>query len=159
MLEWLSFLVACATFLPDSVRSEPLVPCFFVFGDSLVDSGNNNVIASMARANYAPYGIDFPYGPTGRFSNGLTTVDVIGEFTYLFTHRLPTTLPYITCLWMDTEHAINVGKDHIVCKIDLLLFTIQCLANFFFNLQHNYLGLRITSCRIRKQVGPTYFQG
>ncbi|XP_062179588.1 GDSL esterase/lipase At5g45670-like [Phragmites australis] len=55
----------------------PQVPCYFVFGDSLVDNGNNNVIASMARADYPPYGIDFAGGPSGRFSNGLTTIDVI----------------------------------------------------------------------------------
>ena len=59
------------------VRGEPQVPCYFVFGDSLVDNGNNNDIASLARANYPPYGIDFPGGATGRFSNGLTTVDAI----------------------------------------------------------------------------------
>ncbi|CAI8593105.1 unnamed protein product [Vicia faba] len=29
--------------------------------------------------NYAPYRIDFPGGPTGRFSNGKTSVDVITE--------------------------------------------------------------------------------
>lgn len=58
-------------------RTAPQVPCYFIFGDSLVDNGNNNDIASLARANYPPYGIDFPDGPTGRFSNGLTTVDVI----------------------------------------------------------------------------------
>lgn len=59
------------------VNGDPLVPCFFVFGDSLVDNGNNNNIASLAKANYFPYGIDFPRGPTGRFSNGRTTIDVI----------------------------------------------------------------------------------
>lgn len=58
---------------------DPLVPCYFVFGDSLIDNGNNNDIASLARANYLPYGIDFPEGPTGRFSNGKTTVDVVAE--------------------------------------------------------------------------------
>ncbi|KMT03850.1 hypothetical protein BVRB_8g188220 [Beta vulgaris subsp. vulgaris] len=61
------------------VNGDPQVPCYFVFGDSLVDNGNNNNIASLARANYLPYGIDFPAGPTGRFSNGKTTVDVIAE--------------------------------------------------------------------------------
>ncbi|KAL5720392.1 hypothetical protein ACHQM5_013064 [Ranunculus cassubicifolius] len=55
------------------------VPCYFIFGDSLVDNGNNNVIPSLARANYLPYGIDFPGGATGRFSNGLTSVDVIAQ--------------------------------------------------------------------------------
>ncbi|XP_015697121.2 GDSL esterase/lipase At5g45670-like [Oryza brachyantha] len=59
--------------------AEPQVPCYFVFGDSLVDNGNNNDIPSMARANYPPYGVDFPGGATGRFSNGLTTVDAISR--------------------------------------------------------------------------------
>ncbi|PKA64621.1 GDSL esterase/lipase [Apostasia shenzhenica] len=68
--------------LPELLRPTmpaPQVPCYFIFGDSLVDNGNNNDIASLARANYLPYGIDFPGGPSGRFSNGLTTVDVISQ--------------------------------------------------------------------------------
>ncbi|MQL85003.1 hypothetical protein Taro_017516 [Colocasia esculenta] len=67
------------SWVPGAARADPQVPCYFIFGDSLVDNGNNNNIASLARANYAPYGIDFPDGPTGRFSNGKTTVDVIAE--------------------------------------------------------------------------------
>lgn len=50
----------------------------FVFGDSLVDSGNNNFLNSIARSNYYPYGIDSPRGPTGKFSNGNTFVDYLG---------------------------------------------------------------------------------
>jgi len=56
---------------------QPLAPAFFVFGDSLVDSGNNNYIPTLARANYFPYGIDFGF-PTGRFCNGRTVVDYGG---------------------------------------------------------------------------------
>lgn len=62
------------------------VPCFFIFGDSLVDNGNNNGILTLARANYRPYGIDFPQGATGRFTNGRTYVDALGNkliLTYL----------------------------------------------------------------------------
>ena len=59
------------------VKAEPQVPCYFIFGDSLVDNGNNNRLASIARADYYPYGIDLGR-PTGRFSNGKTTVDEIG---------------------------------------------------------------------------------
>ncbi|OAY50282.1 GDSL esterase/lipase At1g71250 [Manihot esculenta] len=55
------------------------VPAMFVFGDSLVDVGNNNYLSSIARANYFPYGVDFSIGPTGRFSNGKTFVDILGE--------------------------------------------------------------------------------
>lgn len=58
---------------------QPQVPCFFIFGDSLVDNGNNNGILTLARANYRPYGIDFPLGPTGRFTNGRTYVDALGN--------------------------------------------------------------------------------
>ncbi|KAL9381901.1 hypothetical protein Peur_024936 [Populus x canadensis] len=53
---------------------------FFVFGDSLVDSGNNNYLATTARADSPPYGIDYPTRQaTGRFSNGLNIPDIISE--------------------------------------------------------------------------------
>lgn len=57
-----------------------MVPAMFIFGDSLIDNGNNNNLPSFAKANYPPYGIDFSGGPTGRFSNGYTMVDEIGNF-------------------------------------------------------------------------------
>ncbi|RZS15775.1 hypothetical protein BHM03_00047655 [Ensete ventricosum] len=57
----------------------PQVPCFFIFGDSLVDNGNNNNILTLARANYRPYGVDFAEGSSGRFTNGRTMVDVLGN--------------------------------------------------------------------------------
>ncbi|XP_057471149.1 GDSL esterase/lipase At1g29670-like [Actinidia eriantha] len=59
------------------VFGEPQVSCFFIFGDSLVDNGNNNDLDTTAKANYAPYGVDFPDGPTGRFSNGRNMADII----------------------------------------------------------------------------------
>ncbi|KAI3847454.1 hypothetical protein MKX03_001967 [Papaver bracteatum] len=71
------FLVCTSSI--NKVEAQPQVPCYFIFGDSLVDNGNNNRMASLARANYLPYGIDFPGGPTGRFCNGRTTTDVIAE--------------------------------------------------------------------------------
>uniref|UniRef100_A0A2K1Y173 GDSL-motif lipase/hydrolase family protein n=1 Tax=Populus trichocarpa TaxID=3694 RepID=A0A2K1Y173_POPTR len=53
---------------------------FLVFGDSLVDSGNNNYLATTARADSYPYGIDYPtHQATGRFSNGLNIPDLISE--------------------------------------------------------------------------------
>lgn len=82
LTKWLECFVVVLLILNweyNGARAQSQVPCYFIFGDSLVDNGNNNGIASLARANYMPYGIDFPRGPTGRFSNGKTTVDVIGE--------------------------------------------------------------------------------
>ncbi|CAL0308830.1 unnamed protein product [Lupinus luteus] len=56
------------------------IRAFFVFGDSLVDSGNNNYLATTARADSPPYGIDYPTRrPTGRFSNGLNIPDLISQ--------------------------------------------------------------------------------
>ncbi|KAL3611697.1 hypothetical protein D5086_002717 [Populus alba] len=65
--------------LQDCAHAAPQVPCFFIFGDSLADNGNNNHLATDAKANYPPFGIDFlNQTSTGRFTNGRTTVDVIG---------------------------------------------------------------------------------
>ncbi|GAB2212433.1 hypothetical protein Droror1_Dr00020399 [Drosera rotundifolia] len=69
--------------------AQPQVPCFFIFGDSLSDSGNNNGLQTLAKANFLPYGIDFPDGPTGRFTNGRTTVDLIGDLMGLENYILP----------------------------------------------------------------------
>ncbi|XP_020972548.1 GDSL esterase/lipase At4g28780-like [Arachis ipaensis] len=53
---------------------------FFVFGDSLVDSGNNNYLPTTARADTLPYGVDYPtHHPTGRFSNGFNLPDLISQ--------------------------------------------------------------------------------
>ncbi|XP_076928831.1 GDSL esterase/lipase At5g45670-like [Bidens hawaiensis] len=58
---------------------KPQVPCYFIFGDSHFDSGNTNELKTAWKANYPPYGIDFPKGHTGRFTNGRTVADVIGQ--------------------------------------------------------------------------------
>ncbi|KAF5191947.1 GDSL esterase/lipase [Thalictrum thalictroides] len=53
---------------------------FFVFGDSLVDNGNNDYLLTTARADAYPYGIDYPtHRPTGRFSNGFNIPDLISQ--------------------------------------------------------------------------------
>ncbi|KAG0586588.1 hypothetical protein KC19_2G102000 [Ceratodon purpureus] len=56
---------------------EPLMPAMFILGDSLVDVGNNNYIITLAKSNFAPNGLDFPQGATGRFCNGRTTSDFL----------------------------------------------------------------------------------
>ncbi|XP_065848166.1 GDSL esterase/lipase At1g74460 [Euphorbia lathyris] len=53
----------------------------FIFGDSLSDVGNNKYLSrSLANANLPWYGIDFGSGlPNGRFTNGRTVADIIGD--------------------------------------------------------------------------------
>ncbi|CAI9090134.1 OLC1v1024836C2 [Oldenlandia corymbosa var. corymbosa] len=56
------------------------VPAIIVFGDSSVDSGNNNQISTVLKSNFEPYGRDFYGGrPTGRFCNGRMSTDFISE--------------------------------------------------------------------------------
>ena len=60
---------------------------FFVFGDSVVDTGNNNYVETIPefKANYPPYGHSgFFRGPTGRFNDGRVMVDFIGKFTSFY---------------------------------------------------------------------------
>ncbi|KAL7598701.1 GDSL esterase/lipase At1g74460 [Lactuca sativa] len=53
----------------------------FIFGDSLSDNGNNNRLTkSFAQAALPWYGIDYGSGmPNGRFTNGRTVSDIIGD--------------------------------------------------------------------------------
>ncbi|WMV47047.1 hypothetical protein MTR67_040432 [Solanum verrucosum] len=70
-------IVVITTFI---TYSEGAPRAFFVFGDSLVDNGNNNFLATTARADSPPYGVDYPtHRPTGRFSNGLNIADLISK--------------------------------------------------------------------------------
>ncbi|XP_068643646.1 GDSL esterase/lipase At1g74460-like isoform X1 [Aristolochia californica] len=53
----------------------------FIFGDSLSDVGNNKYLPrSLAQASLPWYGIDYGDGlPNGRFTNGRTVADLIGD--------------------------------------------------------------------------------
>lgn len=49
-----------------------------VFGDSSVDTGNNNYLTTFIKANHNPYGQNFPgQVPTGRFSDGKLVPDFL----------------------------------------------------------------------------------
>ncbi|XP_075668519.1 GDSL esterase/lipase At4g26790-like [Castanea sativa] len=67
-------------FLLQIAHTYARVPAIIVFGDSTVDSGNNNQISTILKSNFQPYGRDFFGGqPTGRFSNGRLPTDFISE--------------------------------------------------------------------------------
>ncbi|KAI3835331.1 hypothetical protein MKW98_020447 [Papaver atlanticum] len=69
-----------------------VVPSIIVFGDSLLDVGNNNHLElSLAKANFPYNGVDFPKLWTGRFSNGRNAADFFSEKL-----RLPTSPPYLS---------------------------------------------------------------
>ncbi|XP_039120448.1 GDSL esterase/lipase 7-like [Dioscorea cayenensis subsp. rotundata] len=70
-------VIMISFFIPISECAK--APAIFIFGDSLIDNGNNNHLPSIAKANYFPYGIDYGM-PTGRFSNGLTVMDYAAKW-------------------------------------------------------------------------------
>ncbi|PWA79058.1 Lipase, GDSL [Artemisia annua] len=88
------------------VVAEPQVPCYFIFRDALVDSGNNNKLVTAGKANYLPYGIDFPQGVTGRFTNGRTIADIIGQFLG-FPNFIP---PYALATDQQISTGVNYGS-------------------------------------------------
>ncbi|KAE8009904.1 hypothetical protein FH972_006310 [Carpinus fangiana] len=92
-MESLSFLGFLSLLLIlTSLSSRAEARAFFVFGDSLVDNGNNDYLATTARADSYPYGIDSPtHRATGRFSNGLNIPDLISEQL-----GAESTLPYLS---------------------------------------------------------------
>ncbi|KAL5545977.1 hypothetical protein UlMin_005664 [Ulmus minor] len=62
-------------------NGDPLVPALIIFGDSVVDVGNNNNLLTLVKANFPPYGRDFQsHKPTGRFCNGKLATDFTAEY-------------------------------------------------------------------------------
>ncbi|KAF9661093.1 hypothetical protein SADUNF_Sadunf19G0031900 [Salix dunnii] len=88
----ISILIALVVAMAIAFAPQAEARAFFVFGDSLVDNGNNNYLITSARADSPPYGIDYPTRrPTGRFSNGLNIPDFISRNL-----GSESTLPYLS---------------------------------------------------------------
>ncbi|CAN6481205.1 unnamed protein product [Victoria cruziana] len=77
LLGWLLLLVA-----PMAVygQGKGLLPAVIVFGDSIVDAGNNNYLKTIIKCDFPPYGRDLDDRmPTGRFSNGMIINDILAS--------------------------------------------------------------------------------
>ncbi|XP_074348227.1 GDSL esterase/lipase At2g23540-like [Apium graveolens] len=83
----------------------------FIFGDSLVDAGNNNYLPTLSKANVRPNGIDFKASggnPTGRFTNGRTIGDIVGENLGLPYYPVPFLEPNFTS--KNILHGVNYAS-------------------------------------------------
>ncbi|WCJ27290.1 GDSL-like Lipase/Acylhydrolase superfamily protein [Euphorbia peplus] len=99
-------MVASSSLEDYSAQGITEVPCYFIFGDSLADNGNNNNLQTTAKANFKPYGIDFRSGSTGRFCNGRTVVDIIAE-RLGFSEFIP---PYANSTFKDLLLGVNYAS-------------------------------------------------
>ncbi|KAB2081923.1 hypothetical protein ERO13_A05G157400v2 [Gossypium hirsutum] len=78
---YMSFFVAHAEGLLTPRPFNNKITAAFVFGDSTVDPGNNNYVKTLFRGNFPPYGKDFrDHVPTGRFTNGKLSTDLIVSY-------------------------------------------------------------------------------
>ncbi|KAJ1424174.1 SGNH hydrolase superfamily [Sesbania bispinosa] len=61
-----------------AAANNSVYPALFAFGDSILDTGNNNNLQTLTKCNFPPYGRDFPGGiATGRFGDGKVFSDLI----------------------------------------------------------------------------------
>ena len=79
-------IIVIISMVRKSTADDNLLGASFIFGDSLVDAGNNNYLNTLSKADMTPNGIDFKASggnPTGRFTNGRTIGDIVGKFLNL----------------------------------------------------------------------------
>ncbi|KAK9281405.1 hypothetical protein L1049_004306 [Liquidambar formosana] len=79
----------------------------FIFGDSFLDSGNNNYIntTTLDQANFWPYGETYFKYPTGRFSDGRLVSDFIAEYA-----KLPLIRPFLQPGIRQYDNGVNLAS-------------------------------------------------
>ncbi|WCJ31041.1 GDSL esterase/lipase At2g23540 [Euphorbia peplus] len=92
----LVFVITNSRFYGASGEDENTLGASFIFGDSLVDAGNNNYLQTLSKADIRPNGIDFKASggiPTGRYTNGRTIGDIVGEELGIPNYAIPFLAP------------------------------------------------------------------
>ncbi|KAI6700345.1 hypothetical protein NL676_014669 [Syzygium grande] len=87
--------LSCCAELPENHMA------FFIFGDSLLDSGNNIYLNFSGTLNF-PYGETFFKHPTGRVCDGRIVPDFISEYA-----KLPYIKPYLEPGFTDYTNGVN----------------------------------------------------
>ncbi|XP_010273653.1 PREDICTED: GDSL esterase/lipase 5-like [Nelumbo nucifera] len=104
---------------------------FFIFGDSLVDAGNNNYIntSTLFQANFWPYGeTSFQY-PSGRFSDGRLSPDIIAEYA-----NIPFIPPFLhpgVHRFSDGANFASVGAGALVETFRGLVINLNTQLSYF----------------------------
>ncbi|XP_052175770.1 GDSL esterase/lipase At5g03820-like [Diospyros lotus] len=75
------FIIIGVAVVAVKVAEGQIVPMLCVFGDSVVDVGNNNNLNTMIKANFLTHGREFvTHKLTGRFCNGKLATDFTAEY-------------------------------------------------------------------------------
>ncbi|KAK3011171.1 hypothetical protein RJ639_011744 [Escallonia herrerae] len=115
--------------------SNESLSAIFIFGDSTVDPGNNNYIATIFKSNFPPYGRNFVnHTPTGRFTNGRLVTDFIDAKLLFFKGviSLPQQLEFFR-EWK-TRVELVVGKKRTEGLIKKAAFVISAGTNDFMSI-------------------------
>ena len=81
----LSILFLTETVVAIKLPPNLKIPALIAFGDSIVDTGNNNNVKTVVKCDFQPYGINFQGGvPTGRFCDGRVPADLLGPLSWFF---------------------------------------------------------------------------
>ncbi|KAL2933018.1 GDSL esterase/lipase 5 [Bienertia sinuspersici] len=128
-----SFLLLFSLLATTSAKS-PL----FIFGDSVLDAGNNNYIntSTSVQANFWPYGITSFRYPTGRMSDGRLICDFIAGALVLTNQGLVIDLHMqlenfkkVKELWIDKLGEVKAKK-----KLTSAVYLFNIGANDYFSL-------------------------
>ncbi|CAD5324770.1 unnamed protein product [Arabidopsis thaliana] len=130
------------------------IPALIVFGDSIMDTGNNNNLPTLLKCNFPPYGKHYPGGfATGRFSDGRVPSDLIAKKL-----GLAKTLPAYMDPYLKPEDLLKgvtfasggTGYDPLTAKImrhfgeekakDILEHSFFLVVSSSNDLAHTYLA-------------------
>ncbi|KAE8695922.1 GDSL esterase/lipase [Hibiscus syriacus] len=120
----------------------------FIFGDSLVGAGNNNYLQTLSKANIPPNGIDFKASggqPTGRFTNGRTIGDIVGEELGIPDYAVPYLAPN------STGKAILYGVNYASGGGGIMNATGSIFARIGFQIDY----INNTRQQLDKLLGPS----
>lgn len=150
--KWVVIFIIIITFFMKSqvfTHGRQQVPCLFLFGASLTDNGNNNMRSTLLKSNYLPYGIDFPTGPTGRFSNGQNIPDFIAKLLG-FGNPIP---PFATA----TGSGIVKGVNYASAGAGILDDTGRALGDQI-SMNRQLSNHQMTISRLAPLLGPSQVQ-
>lgn len=142
LLKFCNILLTCNA---SSYSKLPKFSSILIFGDSLLDTGNNNYIPTQLQANHAPYGVSFPGGiPTGRFSDGKLMSDFLANALGLKQYVPPFLDPNLPQSELPTGvcfASAGSGYDDRTASVSHVISVTQQYQKYFKDYKHRLIGM------------------